>query len=103
MKLDGASGPRYAILSMRWEEWLDIDTIRACVRHATGAVPALLIFALVGLVIHYIISDDTLRLALETIDGLALVGLFVWLVYQMGCILWNRREKIGRGLHVLVA
>ncbi len=91
------------MLPMGWAEWLDLDTIRACVRHATGAIPALFIFALVGLAIRYIISDDILRRALEAIDGLALVGLFLWLIYQMGCILWNRREKIGRGLHVLAA
>lgn len=62
---------------MGWEEWIDLDTIRACVRHATGAIPALLIFAL--------------------------VGLFLWLVYQMGCILWNRREKVRGGVHALAA
>jgi len=88
---------------MGWQEWLDLDTIRACIRHATGAIPALLIFALVGLAIDYIIMDETMRRALVTIDGLALVGLFLWLAYQMGCILWNRRERPGRGLHVLAA
>ena len=87
---------------MRWREWLDLDTIRACVRHATGAIPALLIFALVGLAI-YIVRDEALRRTLEMIDNLVLVGLFLWLAYQMGCVLWNRRERIGRGLHVLAA
>jgi hypothetical protein len=88
---------------MGLEGWIDFDTIRACVRHATGAIPALLIFALVGLVIRLIIIKGTLRGILETIDGLALVGLFLWLVYQMGCILWNRREKVRGGFHVLAA
>lgn len=88
---------------MGWQGWVDLDTIRACVRHATGAIPPLLIFALVGILIHYTIRDEILRRALEGIDGLALVGLFLWLVYQMGCVLWNRREKIGRGLYVLAA
>jgi hypothetical protein len=88
---------------MAWEAWVDLDTIRACVRHASGAIPALLIFALVGILIHHTVRDDILRRVLEVIDGLALVGLFLWLVYQMGCVLWNRREKIGRGLHVLAA
>ncbi len=88
---------------MGWEEWIDLDTIRACVRHATGAIPALLIFALVGLVIRLIISKGTLRQVLEALDGFALVGLILWLLYQMGCILWNRRERVRGGLHVLAA
>ncbi len=98
MWLDGTPGLRYGIFPVRWwEGWLDLDTIRACVRHATGAIPALVIFALVGLAIRVIIRDEVLRLVLVAIDDLALVGLFLWLTYQMACILWNRRVKVRGG------
>lgn len=79
-----------------WEDWVDIDTIKACIRHASGAIVAVAIFLLIRLAIYFAVKDNTLRMTLETIDSFALVGLFLWLVYQTGCILWNRRVKVEK-------
>ena len=79
-----------------WEEWVDTETIKACIRHASGAIVAVVIFLVIGLAIHFGTKDNRLRSALESIDSFALVGLFVWLVYQTGCVLWNRRVKVER-------
>jgi hypothetical protein len=86
---------------MPWGEWVDLDTIKVCVRHATGTIGAVLVFLAVRVVIHFGIEKGTLQTILEAVDSFVLVGLFVWLAYQMFVILWNRRTRIETPLSVL--
>lgn len=87
---------------MGWKEWIDLDTIKACGRHATGAVGAVLIFLAIRLVIKFGVKEGTLQDILETIDSFVLVGLFLWIAFQTGVILWNRRIRIEKAVVVLV-
>ena len=79
------------------QEWVDIETIKIIMRHSTGSVVALVVFALMDYGIKVFIIDETLKFILHTIDHWALIGMFAWLVYQMGCLCWNSRVKINIG------
>lgn len=76
-----------------WDEWLDLKTIKAVVRHASGVITVLVLFALTGWIIDASVSDDDWKKVLKTIDYVVMTGLFLWLIYQMGCVLWHERDK----------
>jgi len=86
---------------MPWEDWIDRDTIKTCARHASGAVASVLIFLAIRYIVRFGVEEGLLRTVLETTDSFVLIGLFIWLPYQMGVILWNRRVKIEKALTFL--
>ncbi len=86
---------------MPLDEWIDLDTVKVCVRHATGTIGAVVVFLIVRVVIRFGVEKGTLQTILETVDSFVLVGLFIWLAYQTFVILWNRRTKIETPLAVL--
>jgi hypothetical protein len=89
--------------AMRFTEWLDLDTLRILSRHASGVIGAMAFFKLIAWFVEWGVPEGKLRLALELIDGFALVGLFLWLVYQMGMLLWQRRVRNGSALCLVIA
>lgn len=78
-------------------DWVDIDTIKVISRHASGVLPAALVFKGIGLIIEWGFKSGTLKTILIGVDNFCLVGIFIWLAIQMGILLWNRREKIQNG------
>ena len=88
---------------MRLTEWIDLDTLKILSRHASGVIGAMAFFKLIAWFVEWGIPEGSLRLALELIDSFALVGLFLWLVYQMGVLLWLRRARNGSTFCLVVA
>lgn len=74
-------------------EWIPVDTIKVCVRHASESIAVLSIFYVVGLAIHYLVLDPTFRAILGWVDDFLLVIVFMLLGFQLFCILWNRRVR----------
>lgn len=88
---------------MAWEEWVDIATIKACVRHATGVVPALAIALGIRIAIQWTMEEGPMRTILEGADTLWLVVLCLYLIYQTAREIMKGRDRNGRHLSVLVA
>jgi len=88
---------------MRWTEWLDIDTLKILSFHASGVIGAILVFKIIGFFIGWGLKGGTLKTVVEAIDSIVLVGLFLWLAYQMGRLLWKKRTRNGPTAQILVA
>ncbi len=88
---------------MQWADWIDLDTIKALSRHASGSIGAILVFKAMGVLVDWGFTGR-LKMVLKTIDDFVLVGLLIWLAYQMMILLWKGRIRIrnGSGLNVLV-
>jgi len=84
-------------------EWIDLATVKALSQHASGTLAALGFFAIVRFALTLVTLSATTRTILELIDEVVLVGLFVWLIYQMACLLWKGRIKNASTNLVLVA
>lgn len=93
----------YPTLPMRWTESVDIDILKILSRHASGVIGAMAVFMVIDLLAEWWLPDGTLKTVLKTIDGFVLVGLFLWLAYQMGHLLWLRRVRNGPAICILVA
>jgi hypothetical protein len=76
-------------------EWIDFAFLRACSLHASGSVAAMGSFKLTALLTDHLVEEMWLKAIVHWIEGLTLVGLLVWLAYQLGVLLWNRR--VGHG------
>ena len=89
---------------MQWPDWIDLDTLKALSRHASGSIGAILVFKAMGVLVDWGFTGR-LKIVLKTIDDTVLVGLLIWLAYQMGVLLWKSRIRIrnGSGFYVLVA
>lgn len=74
-------------------EWIDLATVKALSQHASGTLAALGFFALVRAALTLVTLSGTTRAILQGTDEFVLVGLFFWLIYQMGCLLWKGRIK----------
>jgi len=88
---------------MPWSDWIDFDTLKTISWHTSGVVGGILSFIVIGYIIDWGIGAGPVKGVLESIEGFALVGLVLWLVYQTGHLLWIRRVKNGSRLCVLVA
>lgn len=89
---------------MPWNEWIiDVETLKILSQHASGVVGAILLFKILAFIIDLGFKDRTLKIILESVDSVVLVGLFLWLAYQMGCLLWKRRVKNGSALCIMAA
>jgi hypothetical protein len=78
---------------MKWDEWIDLPTAKALSQHASGTLGALAFFAIVRYALGLVPLSATTRIILEAVDEVVLVGLFLWLIYQMSCLLWKGRIK----------
>jgi hypothetical protein len=87
---------------MKWGEWIDVPTIKALSLHASGTLATLLFFAIVRGALGLVGLSSTTRTILEGLDEFVLVGLFIWLIYQMACLLLKGRIKNASNL-VMVA
>jgi len=89
---------------MQWTEWVDSDTLKILSHHASGVIGAIAVFMVIGFLVEWGFKGK-LKIVMETIDSFVLVGLMIWLAYQMGVLLWKRRVRIknGPGLSILVA
>jgi hypothetical protein len=88
---------------MKVDEWIDLATIKALTQHASATLVALVLFGLVRFALAIVKLSETTRAILEVTDELVLVGLFLWLIYQMGCALWKGRIKDASSTLVMVA
>lgn len=89
-------------ITMGWIDWLDINTLKILSRHASGVIGAMVVFKLIGLFIEWGFKEGTLRNVLVTIDSFVLMGLFIWLIYQMGRLLWMGRVRNAPEACILV-
>jgi len=87
---------------MQWGEWIDFETLKTLSWHTSGVIGAILSFLVIGYIINWGIEKGLVKTVLEYIEGFALVGLVLWLVYQTGHLLWIRRVKNGSRLCILV-
>ena len=83
-------------------DWLDLDTLKILCRHASGSLGAMLLFTLANKLAEYTVTGQFLMATLRWMDIFIVVGLWLWLASQMGCLLWDRRVRIGTGQHILV-
>jgi hypothetical protein len=74
-------------------EWIDVATVKALSQHASSTLAALGFFAILRLALALVTLSATTRIILEGLDEFVLVGLFIWLIYQMACLLWKGRIK----------
>jgi hypothetical protein len=88
---------------MKWEEWIDVPTIKALTQHASATIVALALFAVVRFVVTLVPLLPATRTIIEVTDEVVLVGLFVWLIVQMALLLWKGRIKNAAASFVLVA
>lgn len=86
---------------MQWSDWVDIETLKILSQHASGVIGAIVVFELIGLAVNWGLSPGTLKTVLNTLDSFVLVGLVVWLAYQMGCLLWKKRVRNGPANYIL--
>jgi hypothetical protein len=80
--------------SIRWSrisEWIDIETLKVLSHHASGVIAAIVLFGTVGVFVDSIVRQEPLRTVLKVIDSFVLVGLVLWLAFQLARLLWNRR------------
>ena len=78
---------------MKWDEWFDIQTLKAICRHLSGAVGAIIGYRVLSLAAEWSLKDGTLHKVLKTMDNFVLVGLMIWLAYQLAWLLWKQRLK----------
>jgi hypothetical protein len=88
---------------MKWDEWIDLATVKAFSQHASATLAALGFFAVVRYALTLVTLSATTRTILEGLDEFVLLGLFVWLIYQMACLLWKGRIKNASTNLVMVA
>jgi hypothetical protein len=84
-------------------EWIDIPTVKALTQHASATLAALTLFGVVRVVLDAVVLSNKTRTILEFLDEFVLLGLFVWLIYQMACLLWKGRMKNAATNLVMVA
>jgi len=84
-------------------DWIDIEFLKAACRHTICCLVLIVFFAVISHIIDFFLVDQVTRDALHVVDGIGLVGLFIWLLYQMGCEFWNRRVRIGSNKMVVLA
>jgi len=95
-------------IRMKWPdwigEWIDLDTLKALSRHVSSSIGAIFVFKAIGLLVDWGFTGN-LKIVLKVIDETALVGIMLWLGYQMAILLWRKRirRKDGSGFYVLVA
>ncbi len=88
---------------MKVDEWIDLTTIKTLTQHASGTLVALALFVLVRFALAIVKLSETTRAILEVTDEFVLVGLFLWLIFQMACALWKGRIKDASTSLVMVA
>ena len=84
-------------------QWIDLPTVRALSQHASGTLAALFFFGIVRIAIEFVKLSAVTRIILEGLDEFVLVGLFVWLIYQMARLLWKGRIGNASTSFVMVA
>lgn len=75
--------------------WINFEAIRALTHHASGVIVAVLVFALVGRLVLYLVPDSLFKHAVIIVDDVVLVLLMIWFGYQLFVYLWNHRQQIG--------
>jgi hypothetical protein len=88
---------------MKWEEWLDLKSIKALSQHGSATLTAFLLFALLGYALDWVPLPDVVRSTLKGVDDIVLVGLVLWFVWQMALVLWKGRIRNGSANSLLVA
>ena len=78
---------------MKVDEWLDLPTIKLLSQHASASLAALGFFGIVRFALALVPLSSVTKTTLEALDEFALVGIVVWLIYQMACLLWKGRIK----------
>ena len=75
---------------------LNVDTLLALLEHFTSAVPCLVLAIGFRFIVQFAYpeQEDSTRQILLFLDDSMVVGVIVWLIYQLGVTLWNRRQRI---------
>ena len=95
--------PSYLRAVPRIGEWIDLVFLRACSLHASGSIAAMGSFKLTAFVADHLVEELWVKTLVHSIEGVTLVGLLVWLAYQLGMLLWDRRVGHGQISCVLAA
>ena len=88
---------------MKWSEWVDVETIKAISLHTTAVLALILAFGLVAIVVQWVIVDETLQAAVESIERYLVVIVFGLLAIQFLWLLWKKVGRDGTGTVGLVA
>lgn len=88
---------------MKWDDWLELETIKVLVRHASGVAVSMLLYWLIGRLLHLLVDEGLIRLIIEDSERFLLLVQFVWFVYQSGLVLWKKRLRHDGTLGFLVA
>lgn len=88
---------------MALREWVDVDFIKIASRHVSGNVVAIVAFRFTALVVNFFVEDQVLKGVIHQIENFTLVGLLLWLVYQLAVLVWSHRIRNGHGALVFIA
>ena len=88
---------------MPWSEWLDLDNIKAVTQHTSVVAAVVVCYKLIFVLVRWGVEKGALRTVLHGLEGMVLVGLFLWFIIQMGLVLWERRVRNGPAACFLVA
>jgi hypothetical protein len=74
--------------------WIDFETLRICVFHTTGSIGSMVCFKAGAMAADHLVAREWLWVV-QHIENVTLIGLLLWLVLQLGMLLWNHRVKIN--------
>ena len=70
-------------LQPAWKEYINLPVIKALAHHCSGTIVAMLFYALVAIIVRYSTHEGWVKDAVEIIEGIVLIGLFIVLSFQM--------------------
>jgi hypothetical protein len=65
------------------EDWINIEIIQKLAHHTSAVVAAVAMFALVGFIVTRLLRDSLLKRAVLIFDEIVLLGLLVYLAYDL--------------------
>lgn len=65
------------------EDWINIEVIQKLTHHTSAVVAAVAMFALVGFIVQRLLHDTFLKRAVLIFDEVVLLGLVVYLAYDL--------------------
>lgn len=81
--------------------WIDVQVVRFCTMHTSGSIAAMGCFKVATVTADRLVDSGWLALV-HAIENTALIGILLWLVYQLGVLLWIHRVKQGGAGLVMV-
>lgn len=85
---------------MPLRNWVPVDKLRAFVRHTISAIVFLVLFKTVALIVKWSIKDtsEIAQSILHGIEEVVLLGVFLYLAWELFSLLLGGKSRSGNGL-----